>query len=138
MKKVFAFFFVAASLALASSAQAQQFHVKAKIPFDFVIGTRAYTAGSYDVQRVTTDALIVDNGSGKGRTMVNSLWCVSQDRAQHSVLIFHRIRGSYYLYQIWIQGNTIGREFVLPKAETRLARNEAKPEQVTVAATLVH
>lgn len=138
MKKAFGFFFVAASLALASSAQAQQLHLKATVPFDFVIGTQAFPAGDYDIQNATQYTLVIDNGSEKGRRLVMPLSATSQERAKNSVLVFHRVGDSYYLYQIWIQGNTLGREFVQPKAEMRLARNGAKAEDVKVAATLIH
>lgn len=138
MKKTLGFLMVAASLVLASSAPAQQMHVKAEIPFNFVIGQRVYPAGNYDIQNAAAQTLIVDNGSEKGRTMVMPFVCRSNQWAERTVLIFHRVMGSYHLYRIWVQGNTIGREFALPKEETLLARQGTKSEEVTVAATLIH
>jgi hypothetical protein len=42
----------------------------------------------------------------------------------------------YFLYQVWREGSTEGREFPISKTEMRLARNSDKPELVIVAANL--
>ena len=43
--------------------------------------------------------------------------------------------GQYFLYQVWTEGNTTGREFPMSKTEIQLARN-SQPEIVIVAANL--
>jgi hypothetical protein len=45
---------------------------------------------------------------------------------------------SYFLYQVWTEGNTTGREFRMSKAQVQLAKNNSKPELVIVAANISH
>ena len=60
-------------LLLATAAQAQTTNVKASIPFDFVVGDHAYTAGEYTVKSMSqsTSATRIDNAdeSQKGITL---------------------------------------------------------------------
>lgn len=138
MKKAFSFALVAASLLLASGAQAQGLHVRADVPFDFVIGKSAYPAGSYDIQRVSTNntILLVKSDSKMESTLVMPHDCTSGKPAEKTVLVFHRVGDEYFLYQIWTAGSTQGRELPQPKRETQLARN-GNAEDVIVAANLI-
>ncbi len=43
-------------LLLATAAHAQQTNVKADVPFDFVVGDRAYSAGEYTVKSMSQSA----------------------------------------------------------------------------------
>ena len=53
MKNYFSFVLLAAALLFASTAQAQALHVKADIPFDFVVGNTVYSAGAYTIEPAT-------------------------------------------------------------------------------------
>ena len=63
-------------LLLATAAQAQTTNVKASIPFDFVVGDHAYTAGEYTVKSLSQSsaAIRIDNAdeSEKGITLSNA------------------------------------------------------------------
>ena len=63
-------------LLLATAAQAQTTNVKASIPFDFVVGDHAYTAGEYTVKSMSqgSAAIRIDNAdeSEKGITLSNA------------------------------------------------------------------
>jgi hypothetical protein len=137
MKNVLGIVLVAAIMVFASSAKAQEFRVKADVPFDFSIDKQVYHAGEYDIQKLNTTLLLVDSGNGSARTIVKPLMCTSQKPASSTKLVFHRVGQTYFLYQIWIEGRTYGREFPTPKMETELlAHNGAKPEDVIVAAII--
>jgi hypothetical protein len=45
---------------------------------------------------------------------------------------------SYFLYQIWTEGSSSGREFPMSKTQVQLAKNDSKPELVVVAANISH
>jgi hypothetical protein len=45
---------------------------------------------------------------------------------------------NYFLYQIWTEGNSLGRQFRVSKKEAQLAKNYSKPELVIVAANISH
>jgi hypothetical protein len=137
MKKAFSFALVAASLLLASGAQAQGTHVRANVPFDFVIGSAAYPAGSYDIERVSANNNVLIVRSEKMEsTLVMPHDCSSGQPATKTVLVFHRVGDEYFLYQIWTAGSAQGRELPQPKRETELARN-GKADDVIVAANLI-
>ena len=59
-------------------------------------------------------------------------------RADGTTLVFQRMGDSYFLYQVWTAGNSLGREFPMSKKEVQLAKNYSKPELVIVAANISH
>ena len=127
-------------LLLATAAQAQTTNVKASIPFDFVVGDHAYTAGEYTVKSMSESgaAIRIDSAdeSDKGITLSNA--CSKAQPAVGTTLVFHRLGNNYFLYQIWTEGNSLGREFSMSKAEVKIAKNYNKPELVIVAANISH
>ena len=127
-------------LLLATAAQAQTTNVKASIPFDFVVGDHAYSAGEYTVKSISqsSPAIRIDNAneSEKGIALANA--CEKLQPATQTTLVFQRLGDNYFLYQIWTEGNSLGREFPMSKAEVKLAKNYSKPELVIVAANISH
>jgi hypothetical protein len=127
-------------LLLATAAQAQTTNVKASIPFGFVVGDHAYSAGEYTVKSMAIDgvAIRIDNAdeSEKGITLSNP--SNSGRPATGTKLVFQRLGNNYFLYQIWTEGNSLGREFPMSKAEVKIAKNYSKPELVIVAANISH
>jgi hypothetical protein len=127
-------------LLLATAAQAQTTNVKANIPFGFVVGDHAYTAGEYTVKSMSqsSSAIRIDNAdeSEKGITLSNV--CSKAQPAVGTTLVFQRLGDSYFLYQIWTEGSSSGREFRMSKTQVQLAKNDSKPELVVVAANISH
>ena len=139
MKKSFSFILVAASLLLASGANAQTLHVKVNVPFDFTAGSTVYTAGSYDIESTFSGApmLKVDSGNKMNQGFIMPHNCSSTEPAKKTVLVFRRVGDEYFLYQIWTEGNSVGRELSAPKRETQLARNGEKSDEIIIAANIV-
>ena len=112
MKNVRSILFALTVLLLATAAQAQTTNVKASIPFDFVVGDHAYSAGEYTVKSLSqgSAAIRIDNAdeSEKGLTLSNA--CQKSQPADGNTLVFQRLGDNYFLYQIWTEGNTAGRE----------------------------
>jgi hypothetical protein len=61
--------------------------------------------------------------------------------ASHAKLVFHKYGDQYFLAQVWDEGSTTADNLMATKAErdaartsSRLARNDAGPEVVVVAA----
>jgi hypothetical protein len=127
-------------LLLATAAQAQTTNVKASIPFDFVVGDHAYSAGEYTVRSMTQDgvAIRVDNADESEKGLTLSHACKKAQPATQTTLVFERLGDNYFLYQIWTEGNSSGREFPMSKKEVQLAKNYSKPELVIVAANISH
>ena len=115
----------------------------AKIPFDFYLGSQALPAGTYTVSRGGSPSIVifrnektaqsvgvVTNQSGHGNTM--------NKQAQ---LSFHRYGDQYFLGAIKQAFSTncfmaakSKRERAVAEGAKNLARNQAAPEIVTIAA----
>lgn len=138
MKNLRSVLFVLAVLLLATAARAQQNGVKADVPFDFVVGNRAYPAGEYTLRAAFNDAGIIriENMNEVLAAFAPSNPCSKAAPSTETKLVFHRIGGHYFLYQVWTVGYSIGREFPKGRIEVELAQNHKKPEVVIVAAVI--
>ena len=138
MKNLRSMLFALTVLLLATAAQAQQTNVSATVPFDFVVGDRAYPAGEYTVKSISGNgiALLIDNSQDKGIVLSNT--CTSLRPSEGTRLVFQHLGDNYFLYQIWTEGNSSGRELRMSKAEVQIAKNYSKPELVMVAANISH
>lgn len=140
MKSTRVVFLVVAVLLLGSIVQAQQTRVQATIPFNFLVGDKVYPAGEYNIQPSFSGegVLRLDRMGDPQATLVPSNTCTSLNPSETTKLIFHRMGGAYFLYQIWTQGNNSGREFPRSKTEIKMAYKQPKPDLVIVAANTVH
>ena len=138
MKKYFSFVLLAAALLFASTAQAQALHVKADIPFDFVVGNTVYSAGTYTIRPAeeASNALLLDGGDARAILMPNH--CSLTLPSKTTKLVFDRMGDTYFLSQVWVEGRTDGREFPRSKSELQMAKNHTPSESVTVVAQLIH
>ena len=138
MKHLRSILFAFTALLLATAAHAQSTNVTASVPFDFVVGDHAYPAGDYVVKSISDTGvpILIRNTNESEKGIVLSSACSSGKPASTTKLVFHRMNDQYFLYQIWREGSTEGREFAISKTELRLARNSDKPALVIVAANL--
>jgi len=138
MKNLRSVFFVLAAILLVPAAQAQQKGVKANVPFDFVVGNRAYPAGEYTLRAALNDSGIIriENMNEAAAAFTPSNTCAKAVPSTETKLVFHRMGGHYFLYQVWTAGNLTGREFPKGRIEVELAQNHEKPEVVIVAAVI--
>ena len=127
-------------LLLATAAQAQTTNVNASIPFAFVVGDHAYPAGEYTVKSMSqgSAAIRIDNADESEKGITLSTACSKGQAADGTTLVFQRMGDSYFLYQIWTEGSSSGREFPKSKTQVQLAKNYSKPELVIVAANIAH
>ena len=139
MKNLRSILFVLAAILIVPAVRAQQNGIKADIPFDFVVGDRAYPAGEYLLKSVLNDGvgiIRIENVQDVSAVFVSSVSCTEAMPPKQTKLVFRRMAGRYFLYQAWTAGNLSGREFPKGRAEVQLARNQEKPELVIVAANL--
>jgi len=128
----------AAALFLGSAAYAQEVNVRAKIPFDFMLGDKLYPAGEYALQTVMANNYSVyakNEGGAKPALLLTDPQDSAKPAAQ-TKLVFRRVGDTYFLFQVWVAGSTIGREFPISHTEKQLALNGAKQETVIVAANI--
>jgi hypothetical protein len=138
MKNLRYAFLILAVLLAATAVRAQETKVRANIPFDFIVGDRAYPAGQYSLNSLPgNDAVIRIDGDPEVPTVhLLSNSCQSANPSKETKLIFRRMGENYFLYQVWLAGNIDGREFLKSRTEVLLAKNHEKPETVIVAANI--
>lgn len=127
-------------LLVVSAAQAQQPVLKANIPFNFVVGNRVLPAGEYELSSMSAAAnvIAVHDWDNKAFSAVGTNPCSLNAPSKTSKLVFHRLGGEYFLYQVWIEGRDTGREFPRTKLETQLAKNHTDADEIIIAAVIAH
>ena len=113
------------------SAQTNGTPVKANIPFDFSAGGKHFSAGQYKVNAISPLGALSIVGSESG--LVTSRRAESSSPSATTKLMFHQYGTSYFLYQIWFQGENSGRELPMTRVEKELARNAIASPAVVVA-----
>ncbi|MGB8325048.1 MAG: hypothetical protein WCE52_18980 [Candidatus Acidiferrum sp.] len=131
-------FVFAAALLLTTAAKAQTTAVKADVPFDFVVGENSYPAGQYDLKSINDNGTMLVRNAQESAVdnFQSSHVCTHTTPSQKTELVFLRLGGNYFLYQIWIEGRESGREFSKSHSYMQLAKNHEKPEVLIVAANI--
>lgn len=115
---------VLAGLLLAvGSAYAQSSRMVADIPFDFVVGNKAFPAGEYTIGSVGVngETLVLrntDRHQADKSMFFTPNHCSSAQPQSDSKLVFNMYGNHYYLSQIWTEGYDQGRE--LPKSSREI------------------
>ena len=136
MKKLFLFSLLGAFvlvIAASLSAQSNGCPVRANIPFDFDAGSTHFSAGEYDVSAIDSQGALAILGRNSESALVNSRRAQSSSPSARTKLIFHQYGGSYFLYQIWVQGEKSGRQMPMTRVEKELASNAIASPAVVVA-----
>jgi hypothetical protein len=133
MKNLRSILVALAVLLMATAAHAQSTKVAATVPFDFVAGDHAYPAGDYTIG---ADGVVLKITNAEKTGLMLSQACESVTPSADTKLVFDRMGGSYFLRQIWVAGNSRGRELPRSHSEMQLALNQEKSDSVIVAANL--
>jgi hypothetical protein len=111
-------------------AQTKEGDVTADVPFAFVVAGKTLPAGHYIVSH-ENDSLRIHDRNSQGMFVPTH----SAQRAEHenaSKLVFHRYGDTYFLSEIWVGGNALGRALFTTKAERALAERGAERELAEV------
>ena len=131
--KGLAMLMVTLALAAVSAAVANgqsNYALTAQVPFEFVVGEDTLSAGEYRVSSINQarDAIEIMDRDGQAVVRLSSP-AERRDAAKAAKLVFHRYGSTYFLSQIWMAGESSGREL----AKTRLERARER-ELKTIAA----
>lgn len=128
----------AVGLFFASTGYSQTVSIRTQVPFRFVVGGQTYPAGEYAVKTLVSHSNLIylQNRNQAKSAMTITRTVGSGTPAKHTVLLFHEMGNTYFLYQVWAEGSCVGLEFRSSPAEEELALNAAKTETVTVAANI--
>ncbi|HUA15568.1 MAG TPA: hypothetical protein VMG31_09730 [Verrucomicrobiae bacterium] len=112
-----------------------------KIPFEFIVGSHVMPAGRYRLERVLgsdsdSDILLIRGLEKRDYQAITANVVASADVQAPSRLVFHRYGNRAFLSELWIRGKRTGLRLRVSPMETDAAREQPKPEEVTV--TLGH
>lgn len=123
---------------VAACANAQTMKVTADIPFNFVVDKASLPAGSYSIDSVSgsSKALIFRGDDAQENLIVLSNRAETLNASPNTRLVFHRYGDQYFLAQIWVQGETAGRQLRMTRREAETAKNMQAQSDVIVLAAL--
>ena len=115
--------------------------LRATLPFAFTVENTNLPAGSYTVYLVGSNDTMVRLQSADGRKVatVRAIHSQSLSDSKHSKLVFQRIGGEYFLFQMWEQGSDMHRDLVLGNlAHEMLAKNRTNQQVAGVVEIGTH
>jgi hypothetical protein len=114
------------------TASAQTIHLKADIPFDFFVGGRSLPTGEYTIRSLGSQAIAISAPGQKAMVVLTNM-CQSVKTSPRSKLVFARYGDRYFLSEMWVQGNSTGRQLPKRRSEVRVADNETAQPVVVLA-----
>jgi hypothetical protein len=99
----------------------------AYVPFEFTVGNQVLPAGRYDVSQITTGGRTISVRNRQNSESAVRLTSILKqfEPAKRSVLVFSKIGDSYFLSEVWLGGDTDGRQLLKSKAEETRRREIA-------------
>jgi hypothetical protein len=107
-------------------AQSKEGNLVANIPFAFVVGGQTLQPGHYVVSNLHDHLSIQGQQSAKVLAPVHSK--ERPPRENSSKLVFHRYGDTYFLSEVWIVGNPIGKELFPSRAEHKMQESGRERE----------
>jgi hypothetical protein len=122
--------------ASAAMGQTSPGDVVVDVPFAFVVAKQALPAGHYIVKPVGDTNFRIFNSQTTGLFVPThgALRTVSDG----SKLVFHRYGDTYFLSQVWVAGNTIGRELPRSPAEREAMEHTGEMELAVIRPSKLH
>jgi hypothetical protein len=113
------------------------------IPFNFVVAGKLLPAGEYLVQRGSPNdqsLLVMHNMNRRISLATGTILIGGRDLQNKSKLVFRRYGEEYFLAQVWIENESIGRKIKVSRSERQVALKQEpasaamNPETVVVFA----
>lgn len=134
-KQALTFVGVLSLLLMAGSAFAQQ-RVQSDVPFSFTINKTVLPAGAYTISPIGETGVIVLKGDDNKAVSMMPHAVQSLNPADRTKLVFHCYgREHCFLYEVWVQGETRGRQLPKSAVENELAAR-LRSEKVAIVASV--
>ena len=104
------------------------------IPFTFTVGDKLLPAGDYTVQVNQERGTVVLRHEGQSPLMILTNRKESRSAPQRGNLIFKRYGLSFFLSEVWSQGNDTGQTLIPGAREKETARNAPAEQLLAVQA----
>lgn len=116
------------------NGQSIVYPLKAKIPFDFIVGDTVLPQGEYIVSTLDANGEVILKGAKE------SVMCLTMRSGKHrnanaDELVFHRLNGEYFLSSIWTAENPDGYQLFASRREREHVAAGNKPEVLAIAAS---
>jgi hypothetical protein len=120
------------------TALAQGEGVRAKVPFDFTVGSTTLPAGTYSIKSINNSAIIkIDNLSNTGDHVLTMSQAPSGKPAPVRTLVFHKWGTQYFLSDVRGDEYHMNLHFPTSKEEKRAKAEVAEAELHTSSTVLV-
>jgi len=103
------------------------------IPFDFVVGQKTFSAGTYEVFSVFETSLGLRHADGTPGLVIQAKYVATADRSMPCMLVFHRYENKYFLSQAWLGLRDNGWELFTSDAEKEMAQKSARITQIVAS-----
>lgn len=111
-----------AAAAVAANGQTSR-SLRAQVPFDFVVADKTLRAGEYQVRPLNDAGNVIVIGNQDGdRALQQSTRAERNEKQLHAKLVFHKYGNTYFLSQIWMAGESSGREIPKTRQERAMER----------------
>jgi len=120
---------------LLAAVHAQNWAVRATIPFDFTADQQAFAAGEYCISTDGSEAVRLAHVDVLQKAEIVTVRIRSTAEATPRI-VFHRYAERHFLAEVWLGEPNRGRQVYASAAELELART-TKQEVTTIIATLV-
>lgn len=121
----------------ALSVHAQPERSKAsKISFSFTVGQKTLPPGEYTVEPNRKDSdnvWLVQSRDGRVSALFTTMTVRASETQEKGRLVFHKYGDQYFLSQIWITGESGGRELRMAHKERELAKNRVEREKIVLS-----
>ena len=108
--------------------------LRGDIPFEFMVANKSLPAGAYDILGTSTYPIALTIRGSENREYV-TFTTISNEKSKEvkPMLVFRRYGNQYFLAELWT-GSNAGRELPKSSEEQQVAKNQAAPELIYVAA----
>ena len=110
--------------ASASLGQTSPGDLMVDVPFAFMVAKQALPAGHYIVKAADDAHVRIFNSQTTG--LYVSTHAALRTVSDGSKLVFHRYGDTYFLSEVWVSGNTIGRQLPRSRPEREAAEHNAE------------
>jgi len=109
--------------------------IQAKIPFDFVIGSKTIPTGQVTVQRISLieGTLVLRNSDANVSMVANFNRVEANTPSATTSLVFHKYGHRYFLWRMKVQGSRTMYESLPSRAEAELQARNVPSEEILLA-----
>ena len=135
LRRFTVFSFLLMFTAVTVSAQSERIRV-INIPFNFIVGQKTLPAGEYTLEPNRKDSdnvWLLQSKESHASALFTTNTVRASETQEEARLVFHRYGGQYFLSQIWTPGTNTGRELLMPRLESQLAKNAIEHRVIVLA-----